>query len=151
MAVAVDFRRFTPQNSREDLVRKIEQAPVENAQAVLAAYELLENLHDKGVLDVLNGALTAGEAVIDHVVGLISSKEAVTALRIGLILTGLLKSIDADKLAAVLADTSNEPPSLLAIGRMATSPDARRAMATGLGLLNVFGAALNNTQPEKHG
>jgi uncharacterized protein YjgD (DUF1641 family) len=151
MAVAVDFRIFTPQNSREDLVRKIEQAPVEHAQAVLAAYELLENLHDKGILAILNGALTGGEAIIDHVVGLISSKEAVTALRVGLMLTNLLKTIDADKLAAVLANSSKEPPSLLGIGKMATSPDARRAMATGLELLTVFGAALNNAKPEKHG
>jgi uncharacterized protein YjgD (DUF1641 family) len=150
MAVAVNFRTFKPDDSRDDLVRRIEKAPIEHAQAVLAAYELLEQLHDKGILDILNGMLSAGDAVVDHVVGLISSKEAITALRVGLIFSGLLSTIDADKLHAVMADAGKKPPSLLAIGKLAMSEDARRAMATGLGLLNVFGAALGKGETQAH-
>jgi hypothetical protein len=55
MAIAVDFREFTPADSREDLIRRVEQAPVEHAEAVLAAYDLLQRLHEKGLLDLLNG------------------------------------------------------------------------------------------------
>jgi uncharacterized protein YjgD (DUF1641 family) len=149
MAVAVDFREFTPRNSREDLVRKVEQAPVEHAEAVLAAYDLLQRLHEKGMIDLLSGLLSAGDTVVDHVVDVISSKEMITALRIGLTFTNLLSSIDADKLHAVVADAENETPSLLSIGKQATSKDARRGLATAVGLLNVFGAALRTANEGK--
>jgi uncharacterized protein YjgD (DUF1641 family) len=151
MAVAVDFREFTPIDSREDLIRRVEQAPIEHAEAVLAAYDLLQRLHEKGLLDLLNGLLSAGDTVVNHVVDVVSSKEMVTALRIGLTFSNLLTLIDADALHAVVAEASKETPSLLALGKQAASKDARRGLATAVGLLNVFGAALSKQQTEKNG
>jgi len=146
MAGAVDFREFTPRNSREDLIRKVEQAPVAHAEAVLAAYDLLQRLHEKGVIDLLNGLLSAGDTVVERLVDVVSSKEAVTALRIALTFGSLLSSIDPGKLHAVISNTGQEAPSLLAIGKQAASKDARRGMAAAVGLLNVFGEALNAQQ-----
>jgi uncharacterized protein YjgD (DUF1641 family) len=151
MAVAVDFREFTPVDSRADLVRRVEQAPIEHAEAVLATYDLLQRLHEKGLLDLLNGLLSAGDTVVEHVVDVVSSKEMVTALRMGLIFSNLLYSIDADALHAVVAGAGKETPSLLALGKQAASKDARRGLATAVGLLNLFGAALNKQQIEKQG
>jgi uncharacterized protein YjgD (DUF1641 family) len=151
MAVAVDFREFQPADSRGDLIRRVERAPIEHAEAVLAGYDLLQRLHQKGLLDLLNGLLSAGDTVVNHVVDVVSSKEMVTALRIGLIFSNLLSSIDADTLHAVLAGAGKEAPSLLALGKQATSKDARRGMAAAVGLLNVFGAALSKQQSDKHG
>jgi uncharacterized protein YjgD (DUF1641 family) len=151
MAVAVDFREFHPVDARNDLIRRVEHAPVEHAEAVLSAYELLQKLHEKGMLELLTGLLSAGDTVVNHVVGVVSSKEMVTALRIGLIFSNLLSSIDPEKLHNVIADAGKETPSLLSIGKMATSRDARRGMATAVGLLNVVGAALNVEKTEKHG
>jgi uncharacterized protein YjgD (DUF1641 family) len=151
MTVAVDFRKFTPVDSREDLIRRVEQAPAEHAEAVLAAYDLLQRLHEKGLLDLLNGLLSAGDTVVNRVVDVISSKEIVTALRIGLTFSNLLILIDPDALHAVVAEAGKETPSLLALGRQAASKDARRGLATAVGLLNVFGAALSKQQTEKNG
>jgi uncharacterized protein YjgD (DUF1641 family) len=142
MAAAVEFRNFRPTNSREDLIRRIEAAPQEHAQAVLEAYDLLENLHAKGILSALNGALEASETLINHIVGIVSSQEAVTATRLGLMLVNLLGSLDADQIGKVLTESKEEPPSLLAIAKLANTKDARRGMAAGLSLLSVFGAAL---------
>jgi uncharacterized protein YjgD (DUF1641 family) len=149
MAVAVDFREFKPVDSRADLVRRVERAPIEHAEAVLATYDLLQQLHDKGLLDLLNGLLSAGDAVVEHVVDVVSSNEMVTALRIGLIFSNLLNSIDADALHAVVAGAGKETPSLLALGRQAASKDARRGLAAAVGLLNVFGAALSKQHIDK--
>jgi uncharacterized protein YjgD (DUF1641 family) len=146
MAIAVDYREFTPRNSREDLIRKVEQAPVAHAEAVLAAYDLLQRLHDKGMIDLLTGLLSAGDTVVEHVVDAISSKEMITALRVALIVSNLLSSIDPDKLHAVISNAGKDAPSLLAIGKQATSKDARRGMAAAVGLLNVFGEVLNTQQ-----
>jgi len=143
MAVAVDYREFTPRNSREDLIRKVEQAPVAHAEAVLAAYDLLQRLHEKGMIDLLSGLLSAGDTVVERLVDVISSREMVTALRIALIFSNLLSSIDPDKLHGVISNAGKDAPSLLAIGKQATSKDARRGMAAAVGLLNVFGEALN--------
>jgi uncharacterized protein YjgD (DUF1641 family) len=151
MAVAVDFREFRPIDSREDLIRRVEQAPVEHAEAVLAAYDVLQRLHEKALLDLIDGLLSAGDTVVNHVVDIVSSKEMVTALRIGLIFSNLLGSIDPDALHAVVAEAGKEAPSFLALGKQAASKNARRGLATAVGLLNVFGAALNKQQREKNG
>jgi uncharacterized protein YjgD (DUF1641 family) len=148
MAVAVDFREFKPVDSREDLIRRVEQAPIQHAEAVLAAYDLLQRLHQKGLLDLFNGLLSAGDTVVDRVVDVVSSKEMVTALRVGLIFSNLLTSIDADAVHAVIADAGKETPSLLTLGKQAASKDARRGLATTVGLLNVFGAALSKQQKQ---
>jgi uncharacterized protein YjgD (DUF1641 family) len=151
MAIAVDFREFTPRNSRNDLIRRVEQAPVEHAEAVLAAYDLLQRLHEKGTIDLLNGLLSAGDTVVERVVDLISSREMVTALRMALMFSNLLNSITPDELHTVISNAGKETPSLLTIGKQATSKDARRGMAAAVGLLAVFGAALGKQQTEKHG
>ncbi|MBB6144443.1 uncharacterized protein YjgD (DUF1641 family) [Silvibacterium bohemicum] len=143
MAKAVEFRHFKPANSREDLVRRIEDSPQTHADAVLEAFDLLDNLHKKGLLSALNGALGASETLINQAVDIVSSKEAVSATRIALMLGGLLSSVDANQVSAALKGSEEEkPPSLLAIARLATSKDVRRGMATGLALLAVFGSAL---------
>jgi uncharacterized protein YjgD (DUF1641 family) len=151
MAVAVDFREFRPANSREDLIRKVEQAPVEHAEAILAAYDVLQRLHEKGLLSLASGLLSAGDTVVNHLVDVVSSKEMVNALRIVLVFSNLLSSIDPDQLHAVVAGAGKETPSLLAIGKQATSQDARRGLATAVGLLNVLGAALNKQSNDNHG
>src|ERR1700730_5661715 len=146
MAVAVDYREFTPRNSREDLIRKVEQAPVAHAEAVLAAYDLLQRLHEKGLIDLLSGLLSAGDTVVERLVDVISSREMVTALRIALIFSNLLSSIEPDKLHAVISNAGKDAPSLLAIGKQATSKDARRGMAAAVGLMTAFGEALSAQQ-----
>jgi uncharacterized protein YjgD (DUF1641 family) len=150
MAKAVAFREFTPRNSRDDLIRKLEQAPVEHAEAVLAAYDLLQRLHEKGLIDLLNGLLSAGDTVLDRVVDVISSKEMVTALRMTLILGDLLSSIDPDKLRVVVSHARQEAPSLLTIGKQAMSKDARRSMAMAVGIFNVLGDALSAQKQPAH-
>jgi hypothetical protein len=95
----------------------------------------------------LNGLLSAGDTVVNRVVDVFSSKEMITALPIGLTVSNLLSLIDADALHAVIAESGK----LLALGKQATSKDARRGLATAVGLLNVFGAALSKQQTEKNG
>lgn len=149
MAIAVSFREFTPNNSRTDLIRKVEQAPVEHAEAVLAAYDLLQRMHEKGLIDLLNGLLSAGDTVVERVVDLISSREMVTALRMALMLGNLLNSIDPDELHTVISNAGKETPSLFAIGKQAASKDARRGMAAAVSLLELLGKALHS-QPIKN-
>ena len=150
MAKAVDFREFTPRNSRDDLIRRVEQAPVEHAEAMLATYDLLRRLYEKGIIDLLRGLLSAGGTVVERLTDVVSSKEAVSALRMVLVLGNVLTSMDPDELHSVISSTGKDaPPSLISIGKQAVSEDARRGMAVAVGLLSVLGAALNRGQASK--
>ena len=146
MAAPVEFRKFTPRNSRDDLIRRLEQAPEAQAEALLSAYDLLQRMHEKGLIDVANGLLSASETVVDRVVDVVSSKQAVSALRVVLMMSNLLNSLDPNRLHALLSPSENKAPSLWRIAKETMSPDARRGMAAAVGLLSVFGAALHEQE-----
>lgn len=142
MAVAVEFHTYTPPDSRLDLVRRIESAPREHAEAVLEAYDMLQRLHDSGALGIVNGLLSAEDTVIDKVSDVVSSKQAVTALRIAMTLGGALTSIDADRVHAAVAKAETHTPSLWQLLRTARSKEVRKAAGLGLSLAQIFGASL---------
>src|ERR1700751_3769888 len=147
MAKAVDFREFTPRNSRDDLIRRVEQAPVEHAEAMLATYDLLQQLYEKGIIALLRGLLSTGDTVVERLTDVVSSKEAMNALRMVLVLGNVLTSISPDDLQAVMSSAGKDaPPSLISIGKQAASEDARRGMTVAVGLLSFLGAALNRGQ-----
>jgi uncharacterized protein YjgD (DUF1641 family) len=146
MAIPVEFREFTPKNSRNDLMRRLEQVPDQHAEALLAAYDLLQRMHEKGLIDIASGLLSASDTVMDKVADVASSTEVVNALRAVLMFTNLLKTLDMERMHVLISAPESKPPSLWALGRQAMSEDARVGMATAVGLLNVFGAALRKQQ-----
>jgi uncharacterized protein YjgD (DUF1641 family) len=150
MAVPVPMKQFVQADPREELVRRIQDAPVAHADAVLSAYELLQQLHDTGTLDVLRGALGAGDVLVEHVVSLVTAPEAVNALRNLILIGKVLGSINPDVLHGVVegipqttAQTPGaKPPSLFALGRRMASQDARRGLAAAISVMEVVGRGL---------
>ena len=57
-----------PRDPRADLRSRVERAPEEHAEAVLAAYELLQQLHEQGVLDIMRSAVAARDELLEKVV-----------------------------------------------------------------------------------
>jgi uncharacterized protein YjgD (DUF1641 family) len=142
MAVAVDFRKFEPADSRDDLLRKVKAAPAEHAEAILAAYAVLEKLHEKDVLSTIEGLLGAKDIVVDKLADVVSSTEITNLLRLGLMAGNLLKEIQPDDLHHALKEAQGDPPGFFQIARRLTSKDARRALGTFSAVLTIFGAAL---------
>src|SRR5437870_12812952 len=70
-----------PRDDSRDLRSRLERAPDTHAEAVLAAYELLEQLHDRGVLEIMRGALAASEDILQKVVDRARTPEAIRAIR----------------------------------------------------------------------
>ena len=66
---------------RDVLRARLERAPAEHAEAMLAAYDVLQQLHDRGVLDVVRSGLAAGDEMLDKVVDSADTPEAIRALR----------------------------------------------------------------------
>jgi len=142
MAIPVDFREFTPTNARMDLLRRLEAAPEEHVEAILSSYELLQRMHDRGVIDLLNGLLSAGDTVVEKLADLADSAEVTSMLRLTFMMTNLLKAMNVDNMHRLLTSDEVKTASLLTLARQATSDDARLGMTVAVGLLNEFGAAL---------
>jgi uncharacterized protein YjgD (DUF1641 family) len=142
MAKAVEFREFTPKNARQDLMQRLQYAPEEHAEALLSAYELLQRMHEKGLIDVANGLLSASDTVVDRVADAASSRPAVNALRLALMLSNMLSAIDPDQVSGLLSSSKANPPSLWRIAKDALSAEARVGLAATIGLLKVFGSSL---------
>ena len=47
------------------LQARLQNAPAAHAEALLAAYEVLQGLHDRGVLDLMRSALGSGDEVLE--------------------------------------------------------------------------------------
>jgi uncharacterized protein YjgD (DUF1641 family) len=150
MAMPVPMKQFTQADPREELVQRIQDAPIAHADAVLSAYDLLQQLHDTGTLDIVRGALGAGDVLVEHVVSLVTAPEAVNALRNLILIGKVLGSINPDVLHAVVEGipqataqaAGGKPPSLFALARRVASPDARRGLDAAVGVMEVLGRGL---------
>src|ERR1700733_12058550 len=147
MAIAVEFREFTPQNSRNDLIRRLEEAPEKHAEAILNAYELLQRLHEKGLIDTANGLLSASDTIIERVADVVSSKQAITALRLALICGSLIDTVDPDKVSAVLSVPKNNPHTLWRVIKQAVASYFRLVLVTAIELAKVFGHSVRKREP----
>ena len=133
-----------PRDPREELRKRLEQAPVEHAEALLDSYELLEQLHQRGVFELLRGALGASDKLIEIAVDAAKSDESVRAIRNAIILGKILGSINPEVLQGVAVAVSQtldcfekpvvEPPGILALLGQFRHKELRRSMA----LLNEF-------------
>ncbi|HEY3988138.1 MAG TPA: hypothetical protein VGM02_02485 [Acidobacteriaceae bacterium] len=146
MAKPVAYRVFTPPDTREELKRKIDAAPAEHADAILSAYQLLEQAHESGTLELLRGALAAQDSIINHAVGMVSEPEMVNGLRNLIVLGKVLGNINQTIETAIGGDDKvkrrrSAPPSLFTLVSRMNTPDARRGIEVAAGLLAALGAA----------
>ena len=141
MAPAVEFRKFTPEDSREDLERRIRDVPTEHAEAILASFALLQKVHDAGLLSLASGLISAGSTIIDRLADVADSPQAVTALRTTLILGSVLNTLDADELHKAI-QVGEKDASLLRILKGLMTKESRQLAMIGVNLMNVIGKAL---------
>jgi len=92
---------------REELRSRLQDAPLKHAEALLATYEILQGLHDRGVLDFLRGGLGSSDKVMGTFMEAIKTPEAIRATRNLLLLIQTLGAIEPDSLR-VVAQTFSE-------------------------------------------
>src|SRR6266849_2998002 len=85
-------------DSREELRSRLEKAPAGHAEAMLAGFEVLQALHDRGVLELLRGMLGGGNKILEIVVEATKTPEAIRGIRNLLIMTKIFGSIDPEVL-----------------------------------------------------
>ena len=141
--------QLPPRDSREELRLRLDRAPLEHADALIATYEVLQGLHDSGVLEVLRGLLGSSDKVLERVVDAARAPESVHAIRNVMTLFKTLGAIDPelfDGFALALPEAmqharerGKEPPSLLAILNKFRSKDLRRGLVAVNALLEAWG------------
>jgi uncharacterized protein YjgD (DUF1641 family) len=145
---------LAPRDPRRDLESRLQQAPMDHAEAVLAGYEVLQGLHDHGVLELIRGTLGGSEKVLEQVVGVASGPEAIRVSRNLLLLVMALGEIEPALLsdltravpkALVQANAEeNKPPGLFKLFSTFRNKDFRRGLAAFNDLLVAFGNNLSS-------
>ncbi len=145
-----------PDDPREVLRRRLENAPLEHAEALLSVFEIVQELHDKGLLEIAKGALGSGEKVMKIAVDTANTPEIIQAIRNLMILSKLLASLDPkflELLAGTVPDAmekaqKEKPPGLFSLLGMLASQDARRVLGLTANVAKSLGHDLGKQPPE---
>jgi uncharacterized protein YjgD (DUF1641 family) len=142
--------QLPPRDPREELRKRLDQAPIAHAEALLDSYELLQQLHDHGVFELLRGALSASDTLIEAAVDASKSDESVRAIRNAIILGKMLGAINPEVLQCVALAAGEtlgcyekpviEPPGLFSLLSQFRHKELRRSIA----LINRFLEKLGN-------
>ena len=142
-----------------ELQRQLEAAPVENAEALLVAYDILKTAHANGTLDLVNGLVGGRDIIAAKVAEYAKLPGGIAAIRNLLAMSKILMAIDPetlDQLTKAVTTASEQhraeskPPSLWQIAKRATSEDSRRGLSFMTLVLGAVGKSLGSTSGEKH-
>jgi uncharacterized protein YjgD (DUF1641 family) len=145
--IPIELPKRDPQ---EELRSRLEKAPAEHAEALLAGFEVLQALHDQGVLEILRGVLGGGTKTLEIVVDASKTPEAIRGIRNLVIITKILGSMDpkllkklAEATPDIIAGTAKaqetEPPGFWEVVRILRSKNLRRGLAVVNNLLEALG------------
>ena len=147
-----------PRNPRAELRSRLEQAPEEHAEAVLAGYEVLQELHNRGVLDIMRSALAASDEILEKVVDSAKKPEAIRAIRNLLFWRQILGSIEPEWFKGIfqaipegIAQATAErdqPIGIFGLLRRLTSKDSLRGLAAAIDFLQAFGRHLHSSESQ---
>ncbi len=143
---------FPPRDARAELQSRLQDAPLQHAEALLSGYDLLQRLHDRGVLDLLRGGLGSSDKVLSIVVDAAKTPEAINATRNLLILSKVMFTLEPELLENIAKAVPNsldqareqKPLSLWQMFKKMCSQDTHRALSAMLGLVESFGKSLGS-------
>ncbi|HEX4004543.1 MAG TPA: DUF1641 domain-containing protein [Acidobacteriaceae bacterium] len=141
---------IAPRDPRKELLARLEKAPEAHAAALLDSFELLQALHDTGILELLRGMVTARDKVLDEVVTTANTPEAINALRNAIIFGKMIASVNPELMESFAAATAEtlgsrkkpviDPPGLFSLLAQFRRKELRRSVA----LINRFLESLGN-------
>ena len=148
MAQPIAFH--APAKPKEANMERLRNAPAEHADALLSAYELLQLLHDRGVLNLLRGLVGGGDELIGTMAAAVDTPESIRAIRNFLLLTKFFANIPPDVLSSLVDTVSagakrekaHKAPGLLRLLSRLRNENSRHAASIGLDLLEGLGKGL---------
>ena len=145
-----------PGDPRRYLRVRLERAPEEHAEAILVAFDILQELHNCGFLEIARGALAASDDILERVVENAKTPEAIRAIRNLVFWRQILGSIEPEWFKGIfqaipegIAQATAErdhPVSLFGLLRRLFSKDSLRALAAGIDFLQALGRHLHSLE-----
>ena len=140
---------------RETLYKRLENAPHEHAEALLTTYDILEGLHDQGILELAKGALGSSEKVLQILVDTANTPEVIRGIRNAMILAKIAAAIDPNLLESLeravpegLAEAQKpQPLGYWQLLKKLFSRDTRRVLVAGACVLESLGKNLGSQGP----
>jgi uncharacterized protein YjgD (DUF1641 family) len=152
---------LAPRDPQHELNLLLQEAPTKHAEAILAAYEVLQGMHDQGVLEVMRGTLGGGEKILEQAVAVASGPDAIRVSRNLLLLIKALGEIEPALLsdvtraipkALVQANAEeSKPPGLIKLVSTFWNRDFRRGLAAFNDFFVMFGKNLTAKIPDNNG
>ena len=140
---------------RAELQRKLAEAPIQHAAAMLDFYELIQALHESGTTDLLRSFFGARDSLIGQMSEAISAPEAVRTVRNLISIAQILGSVDPKVFESLrdavteVADKTNDPgkkpPGIWKIMKRADSEDSLRTLSVTSDLIESFGRHLRES------
>lgn len=140
-----------PIDPKLELQKRLHRAPVEHAEALLVAWDVLQSAHDQGLLDALHGIIESKDAIAGKLAEYAKLPEGIAGIRNLLTAAKILTELDPEvleQLSKALAGASAEhklerrPPNLWQIAKRVMSEDGRRGLSFATILLTGFGRSL---------
>ena len=144
---------FSPKSvdPRIELQRRLEAAPNEHAEALLVAYDVLEEAHRQGILDALQGAMKARDTILGSLAEYAAEPESTRALRNLIALGRLCGSVDPQPISQLSKEIASAleshqkpspPPTLWQLWKRLRQPESRRGLSILTEILASLGRAL---------
>ena len=144
--------QFVPKtvDPKLELQRRLSAAPIQHAEALLVAFDLLEEAHRQGVLDAIHGAIGAKDTIMATLAAYAAEPMSVNSVRSLLALGKIFATLEPEPLSRVAKAMSEakeehrsetQPPTMWQLFKRMRAPDARRGLSLVTLLLGAAGKA----------
>jgi uncharacterized protein YjgD (DUF1641 family) len=145
---------------RAELLTRLQNAPVEHAEALLAAYDVLQGLHDRGALELMRGALGSSDKVLEIIVEAAKTPESIRGIRNMIILSKILGTIEPELVEgfarslpegiAQMEACGSKPPGAWGLLKKFWNRDFRRGLVVINSMLQALGRNLPPKEPDRN-
>ena len=145
--IALELPRPDP---RDALFERLKSAPHEHAEALLNVYQILQELQDRGVLDLAKGMLSSSEQVLQILVNVANTPEMIRGVRNMMILAKVAGSFEPEILEVLeqavqegLAEArKTNSTGFWQLAKKILSPESRRVLVAIASIMQAVGKSL---------
>lgn len=98
----IQRNEISEEEKRKQDLREIEDSLLKNKQALLDTLDLVQHMHDRGIISLLSGLFAEGDKVLQILIKKMDSKETANTLKNLLLMVGVLGTINVKQLEPIL-------------------------------------------------
>jgi uncharacterized protein YjgD (DUF1641 family) len=147
----IQRKTLSEEEKRKKDLMEVEDALIDNKEAILESLKVMRNMHDRGVLSLLSGLFGQGDKVLDILVRAADKPETSNTLKNLLLMAGTLGMINVKQLEPFLlkidsgiarvaeAGDTQEKTSFFDLAKSLKDPEINRAVTLLLTFLKGMG------------